>query len=411
MTQQWTDYVSGTSLKKAIEKLVKDKETRDDYKKLTILSIDRIDFINSKDIVKKQVKKINIKMKSAYMLKIDWLRYSGSVAKTAYETTNGKCVSHQIRDFLLNPPTNRPTKFVNKVRTEKAILFEDDGDGVSTRQVAQLCKSIKRNMYAYGEDDKCFCKEINDKNDHYCPIVFYKVNGHMYIINDRDAILSVKEANKNDEMKLVKSEMVVEKKSKSQEEYTNNLQVRYINEFDVNETMNYEGAVIVKQHDINHDMKDAISKFQIHPKVAMCNDSFVGFSYKNKNEKTVNVMCDANHGEDICYDRLRNVATKNDIKYINEGIGAVLCNLVGKSLKEDRAYLTEQEKEQIIQDHDSCCVLCNCKSNKLQIDHIIPLGNGGTNDFDNLQLICIDCHKEKTKEENQTGYKASMDSS
>ena len=32
----------------------------------------------------------------------------------------------------------------------------------------------------------------------------------------------------------------------------------------------------------------------------------------------------------------------------------------------------------------------------LEVDHKIPLSDGGTNDIDNLWLLCRDCHKKKT---------------
>ena len=34
------------------------------------------------------------------------------------------------------------------------------------------------------------------------------------------------------------------------------------------------------------------------------------------------------------------------------------------------------------------------------VDHINPLAKGGTDELDNLQAICFDCHKEKTGREN-----------
>lgn len=47
------------------------------------------------------------------------------------------------------------------------------------------------------------------------------------------------------------------------------------------------------------------------------------------------------------------------------------------------------------------CESCNQKkeSNELEIDHIIPLIKGGTNDYSNLQVLCIDCHLNKCKNE------------
>lgn len=34
-----------------------------------------------------------------------------------------------------------------------------------------------------------------------------------------------------------------------------------------------------------------------------------------------------------------------------------------------------------------------------QVDHIVPLAKGGTDDLENLQLLCIECHKIKTQRE------------
>ena len=37
--------------------------------------------------------------------------------------------------------------------------------------------------------------------------------------------------------------------------------------------------------------------------------------------------------------------------------------------------------------------------NDIDIDHILPLAFGGTNNITNLQPLCKICHKEKTKNE------------
>ena len=44
---------------------------------------------------------------------------------------------------------------------------------------------------------------------------------------------------------------------------------------------------------------------------------------------------------------------------------------------------------------------CNkCKIKKeLQIDHIVPIFMGGKSEIKNLQVLCIFCHKKKTKNE------------
>ena len=44
------------------------------------------------------------------------------------------------------------------------------------------------------------------------------------------------------------------------------------------------------------------------------------------------------------------------------------------------------------------------KANAFHIDHIQALANGGSNDIDNLQILCKECHYVKTKEEAEEGW-------
>ena len=53
------------------------------------------------------------------------------------------------------------------------------------------------------------------------------------------------------------------------------------------------------------------------------------------------------------------------------------------------------------------CVQCdkdvkNIKS--FHLDHIKPLANGGNNEINNIQMLCIPCHLDKTNCENEQGY-------
>ena len=50
--------------------------------------------------------------------------------------------------------------------------------------------------------------------------------------------------------------------------------------------------------------------------------------------------------------------------------------------------------------HNPLCVSCKAKgviTQATELDHITPLFKGGTNDIDNLQGLCADCHKDKTR--------------
>jgi 5-methylcytosine-specific restriction protein A len=50
------------------------------------------------------------------------------------------------------------------------------------------------------------------------------------------------------------------------------------------------------------------------------------------------------------------------------------------------------------------CAICDEKlQRKYELDHIKPLASGGTNDIDNIQLLCKSCHKEKSQREKEDG--------
>lgn len=65
---------------------------------------------------------------------------------------------------------------------------------------------------------------------------------------------------------------------------------------------------------------------------------------------------------------------------------------------EDREEFTESQKMMIAKKSDNCCAWCGKKvyfGYGGTVDHYIPLKKGGTNDFDNLVLMCKDCNEKK----------------
>jgi 5-methylcytosine-specific restriction enzyme A len=51
-----------------------------------------------------------------------------------------------------------------------------------------------------------------------------------------------------------------------------------------------------------------------------------------------------------------------------------------------RTYILQRDRQQ--------CRQCGTSS-PLEIDHIIPLAVGGTNDLSNLQVLCRPCNRQK----------------
>ncbi|MPW17889.1 HNH endonuclease [Paraburkholderia sp. CNPSo 3157] len=64
-------------------------------------------------------------------------------------------------------------------------------------------------------------------------------------------------------------------------------------------------------------------------------------------------------------------------------------------------------RERVALAHGYRCARCGrvWVSSRDQIDHIVPLEQGGSNDESNLQPLCTDpCHKLKTAEEQKARF-------
>ena len=62
-----------------------------------------------------------------------------------------------------------------------------------------------------------------------------------------------------------------------------------------------------------------------------------------------------------------------------------------------RRQFTDYEKKTIYAKNNGKCAICGkpVMYKKMTIDHIVPISQGGTNDFGNLQLACHSCNRLK----------------
>jgi len=74
----------------------------------------------------------------------------------------------------------------------------------------------------------------------------------------------------------------------------------------------------------------------------------------------------------------------------------IILYFLENSLKKKRIdrYIPLKIRKEILNKYKNKCVNCGSGEN-LEIDHIKPLSKGGTNDFDNLQILCKECNVKK----------------
>lgn len=77
-----------------------------------------------------------------------------------------------------------------------------------------------------------------------------------------------------------------------------------------------------------------------------------------------------------------------------------LADKTNNKIKNKRTCLSTYKKLQVFTKCHGLCNICSTKLNKrYHVDHIRPLHLGGTNDLNNLQVLCLNCHDAKTLKE------------
>ena len=67
-------------------------------------------------------------------------------------------------------------------------------------------------------------------------------------------------------------------------------------------------------------------------------------------------------------------------------------------MNRDRRLANKREKAVLFVLQDGKCNLCGCElTGPFEADHLIPFSHEGNTDLCNLQLLCLNCHSEKTR--------------
>ena len=309
------------------------------------------------------------------------------LGKDPYHLDNG--IDDDDDDDILNSP-------ISNNETWKP------SDGITPKMLNYICNKLKISCYAFDFTNKCFLKNIS-KTRNYDSLVYYCMNNHMYPITDKPIVDSLTKKARNIQTKIKTS--IIEEENRQQNIYKD---ATIYDDIPVDKLMDYENCIIIysKNH-LNDEFIKIIELYNYIPKKK--NQKFntveITFNHENKN---IILTIDPNDLSKLNYKQVQELCIKNNIEFINQSYSKLIKQLKDNFYNANsiRHKFTTTERETIFNERNKICECCNKKLNEkhFHIDHITPLSCGGTNDKNNLQILCAGCHFEKSRQEQEEGY-------
>lgn len=344
------------------------------------------------------------------------LQHNDGIDEVCYKNTNNQCVITALIkrwDKYVNTKKNKTPEIIedfrligNKLYPNNPRLFiEGYGKDVritpTARMIYEYCKLKNITCVGFDFKDKVLLSYSQNRslsrNNDLNAIYFYIFMGHFYLLTKKDTIKSLGgilssmcndfNINKNnkdddDDKKIISKEYI--------EIYEHDI-IENLDELLKNENKNY----IVKCEDFNDILHKYIQSKNDIPKIKFSKlsvvDSFKGIN-KNTFYRNTEDIIDRNYIKHIC--------EKTEIPFKLQSIGELILNLQSKFYIKKRHNMSKDERVEIIESLGGCCKQCD-ETTDLQIDHIKPIAQGGDDDFENMQLLCVSCHREKSREETE----------
>jgi 5-methylcytosine-specific restriction enzyme A len=278
-------------------------------------------------------------------------------------------------------------------------------DGVTPAMIKMFCEKHDISVYGFDLLKTCFSKYIS-KSRNYPALVYFSSNGHMYLVNDQENALCLIRSAVDIEHKI-NTKIYYEKEEKQFDDNITVLQDIPIDQ--INNTVENDNTLIVyNKANINDELYQYIQSSNIIPeKIKTDNIAVQKFNIKVGDNNVV-LMADPNvEVHNVTHKEVKDICAKTDLQFTNQSFPSLIKKLKTNhySAKENRA-ISKEIRASVFAESSECANCHNtlARLSEAHIDHIIPLGCGGSNERENLQVLCKPCHKEKTAGEQDRGY-------
>jgi hypothetical protein len=376
---------------------------------LKLLNIDDVEFLSKID--KSNMFSSNFNLKDIPMrhaqyvrLDIDGLKdyqytpfqcvYGALKFKYGYESNDLLSVFQEYIDLHDN---------LNTQQNKKKLQLND---GVTTHMILYLAQRKDLTVYALDVNKKLFAKHIS-KNRNNNALVYVLHNEHFYLMDDPKQILSIKNSNTdNKKQSELSSDLFRDHSKKNYLSMYPILENIPVSEYEQHSKVN----IIYSMSDLYPILIDLYKQY--NQQISTYNirvDSHKRVIYFHYKKFDLHIWADVNYDveTDNNWKDIKALCEKVNIEFKNQTVSSIVleCEKSFYKLQSERIELTNEQKEQLLEECNNQCVVCERQFKKkfYQFDHIIPLAAGGSNEVDNIQVLCIECHHEKTRNEQENG--------
>jgi hypothetical protein len=362
----------------------------------------------------------DVPLRKALPVKMSYLKYFNNIDNCSYDDYEGECVLRMLMNHLDIKKRKTMIEAFEEAHKEhyptlkKCSARPGDKweivDGITPRMILHFCKSKNISCLGFDQRDNMFMKYCRDekRTRKYNAIIFYACVGHFYIITDKKAVAHI--SNCFAEKTYVKSSFTIENKEAldkeyiSLEEFAEESGISFDDEdrvsfeelFPAIEKVQDETVIIFDKTSLNEEFQQYVMLYNEVPKVSFESLTII-------KSITIGKCVLALADNSISTSLMKTACEKAEIKFTNQSIGTFLTSVADKFFKPERIKISTETKDRILNNQNNLCLRCKeCFNDDVEVDHIRPLSNGGSNNFDNLQALCRSCHIEKTREEKNT---------